>query len=89
MLLECIWDAFECNIRTALDISKDQATFGYRYPQNFWVISSNAIKARLTPKDAEFCQVYFSHRNFLGVSSRSLVIRSFLRSDRKMLQNSG
>ena len=44
---------------------------------------SNAKKARPTPEDAKFCQVYFSHGPFFGVRSRSLVISSFLRSDRK------
>ena len=44
---------------------------------------SNAIKASPTPKDAEFCQVYFSHGPFFDGRSRSLVISSFPRSDRK------
>ena len=48
---------------------------------------SNGRKARITPKDAEFCQVYFSQRTFFGVSARSLLIRSFLSSDRKMHHN--
>ena len=49
---------------------------------------SYAMKARPTSKDAQFCQVHFSHRPFFHVRSRSLLISSFLRSGRKMFKNS-
>ena len=39
------------------------ATFEWPFSRTL----SGAIKARLTPKDAEFCQIYFSHQSFYGV----------------------
>ena len=41
----------------------------------------------LRQKMRNFFQVHFSHRTLFGVRSQSLLIRSFLRSDRKMPHN--
>ena len=44
-----------------------------------------AAQIRPIRKDAQFCQVYFSHRTFFGVNGRFLIIRSFLTSSKRML----
>ena len=58
-----------------------------KFPTFEWPFSRTLNKSRMTrftPRDAQFCQVLFSYRTFFGARARSLLISTFLRSDRKL-----
>ena len=59
------------------------ATFKWPFSKTL----SRTKKARPTQNDAQFCQVHFTHGTIFGVRSESLLIRTILKRDRKMLHN--
>ena len=48
---------------------------------------SESRKARPTSKDEQFCQVHFTYWTFFSLSTQTLLIGIFLKSDRKKLHN--